>query len=258
MKRFATTLSLLLAAAWALPAQGATINFTGTEVDFTSQGITPIQDDGVDTQTFCGNPLDIGRVYITNDAAFLYIGMQYKQECFCDMNLFWAFDVRNGGTTNDPFCRAIDWSLAPSAPDFIVYDVVPTNCNGFNYEALFESNNGGGWNTLLSGPNSLGIVDGGGVDFVELKIPLATLGLGCPPGLGAGVYFEIGTTQEGCTKPAFDLVANDSQQRSDPFGTCFDIGPCPPSMPRNYLGYGLDCPVPAVGKSWGSVKGLYR
>ena len=261
MKRIATTMALLLAAAWASPGAATSITFTGNESDFTSQGIVPIQDDGVDTQNFgpgCEEPLDIGKVYITNDNVNLYIGHHYKRQCFCDINLFWAIDVKPGGTTNDPFCRAIDWSAAPSAPDFYVYDVVPTNCNGFNYEVLYAANGSGGWNNLGDGPNGRGIFDADGSDFVELALPLAQLGLGCQPGSFFDVFFEIGVTQEGCTKPAFDLVANDGEQRSSLSGTCFDIGPCGPSMPQNYLHYRLECPVPAEGASWGRVKAQYH
>ena len=262
MKRLATTLSLLLVLAGS--AQAATITFTGNESDFTSQGIVPIQDDGLDTQGFgagCEEPLDIGKVYITNDNVNLYIGMHYKRYCFCDINLFWAFDVRNGGTTSDPFCRAVDWSAWATpggAPDFYVYDVIPTNCNGFNYEVLFETNGACGWNTLQDGPNGLGIVDNDGGDFVELAIPLSRLGLGCTPSSFFDVFFEIGVTQEGCTKPAFDLVASDAEQRSSIGGTCFDIGPCAASMPREFLHYRIDCPVPAGAASWGSVKAQYH
>ena len=261
MKRIATTLALLILAA-AVPAHAATITFTGSESDFTSQGIVPIQDDGVDTQSFgpgCEEPLDIGKVYITNDAVNLYIGMHYKRYCFCDINLFWAFHVRPGGTVADPFGRQIDWSLAFDAPDFYVYDVVPTNCNGYNYEVLYESNGAGGWNTLQDGSNGLGIVDTDGGDFVELMIPLSRMGLGCQPGNAYDVFFETGVTQEGGTKPAFDLLLNDLEQRSSISGTCFDVGPgCDPSRPNRYLRYSLDCPVPAGDTSWGGVKALYR
>lgn len=261
MKRIATTLALLLVAAWVGEGRAATITFTGNESDFIAQGVVPIQDDGVDTQNFgggCEEPLDIGKVYVTNDATNLYIGMHYKHYCFCDINLLWAFDVRPGGSTADPFCRAIDWSAAPNAPDFYVYDVVPTSCNTYNYEVLYEANGSGGWNTLQDGSDGLGIVDTDGGDFVELAIPLSRMNLGCTPTSFFDVFFEIGVTQEGCTKPAFELVANDGEQRSTLAGTCFDIGPCAPSMPGSYLHYRIDCPVPAGDTSWGGVKALYR
>ncbi len=261
MKRLATMAALLLAGLYAGSVQAATITFTGNESDFTGAGIVPIQDDGVDTQNFgggCERPLDIGKVYITNDATNLYLGMQYKRFCFCDIQLLWAFDVRPGGTVGDPFAHQIDFSLAPGAPDFFVYDVVPTNCNGFNYEVLYESNGAGGWNTLQDGSNGLGIVDSDGGDFVELVIPLSRMNLGCTPANTFDVFFEIGVTQEGNSKPAFDLVASDAEQRSSIGGTCFDVGPCGPSQPREYLHYRIDCPVPAGESSWGSLKAQYR
>ncbi len=261
MKRIATTVALLVAALAAGTTQAATITFTGNETDFTSQGVTPIQDDGVDTQSFgagCEEPLDIGKVYITNDATNLYIGVRYKRYCFCDVQLFWAFHVRPGGSTSDPFAHQISFASAPQAPDFWVYDVLPTGCNGFNYEVLYEANGAGGWNTLQDGSNGLGIVDTDGGNFVELAIPLSRMGLGCTPSSFFDVFFEVGITQEGNSKPAFDLVANDAEQRSTPSGTCFDVGPCGPSMPTDYLHYRIDCPVPAVEQSWGGVKALYR
>ena len=259
MRHIATTLALLVLAAGS--AQAATITFTGNESDFTSQGIVPIQDDGVDTQNFgpgCDLPLDIGKVYITNDNVNLYLGMNYKRYCFCDIQLLWAFNVRPGGSVADPFAHAIDWSLAPGAPDFYVYDVIPTNCNGFNYEVLYEANGSGGWNTLQDGPNGLGIVDTDGGNFVELAIPLSRMNLGCQPSSFFDVFFEIGVTQEGNSKPAFDLVASDPEQRSSPAGTCFDVPACPPSQPREYLHYRIDCPVPAGERTWGAVKAQYH
>jgi hypothetical protein len=259
MKRLATTAALLLAAIVTVSAQAATITFTGNESDFTTQGVVAIQADGIDTESFCGEqPLDLGTVYVTNDATNLYIGVQYKRGCFCDVNLLWAFHTRPGGSVADPFCRAVDWSAAPDAPDFYVYDVIPTGCNGYNYEVLYEANGSGGWNTLQDGSNGLGIVDTDGGNFVEMAIPLSRMNLGCAPGNALDVAFEIGVTQEGCTKPAFDLVASDPEQRSTPGGTCFDIGPCAPSMPREYLNYRIECPVPAQGTSWGNMKALYR
>ena len=91
---------------------------------------------------------------------------------------------------------------------------------------LYEANGGGGWNTLQDGSNGLNIHDTDGGNFVELAVPLSRMNLGCTPTSFFDVFFEIGTTQEGGTKPAFDLVANDAEQRSTPGNTCFDVGPC--------------------------------
>ena len=55
-----------------------------------------LSDDRNDTQTGCAPvalPMDLGRVYVTNDANFLYIGVEFAQTCYCDMNLGMAFDI---------------------------------------------------------------------------------------------------------------------------------------------------------------------
>lgn len=255
MKRLATTFAAVAMVSF-LAGSAHAITFTGNESDFPPTAL--VQDDGIDTQEFCSaHPLDIGKVYIANDASTLYIGFQYARGCFCDMNLGVAFDVRPGGTASDPFCRAVDWSLAPSAPDYYLYDVIPTGCNGYNYEVLYGTNGAGGWNTIHDGSNGLGIVDTDGGNFVEMAISLADLGI---TGCVGNVNLELFTMQEGCSKPAFDMVANDGEQRSSVSGTCFDVGPgaCDPSKPTSYLTYTLSCPVPVQSTTWSSVKSLYR
>ena len=108
MNRLATTAALLLAALCTVPAQAATITFTGNESDFTTQGVSPIQDDGIDTEAFCGgNPLDIGKVYVTNDATNLYIGMQYSTSAS-------ATSTSRGPSTPVPAARSPIRSAAPS------------------------------------------------------------------------------------------------------------------------------------------------
>lgn len=255
MKNRAILLAAALLLASAAAASATTITFTGSESDFTTQGVLPIQDDGVDTEGFCaGLPLDIGKVYVTNDGTNLYVGFQYARACFCSMNLGLALNTRAGGSTAEPFCRAIDWTGMADAPDFYVYDVIPTTCDGFNYEVLYEANGTGGWNTVHDGSNGLGMFDADGGNFVELVLSLSDLRIQCNSPIG----LELWTTQEGCTKPAFDMVANDAEGRSTPSGTCFDIGPCAASHPTAYLAYTLLCPVPANTRSWGGLKTLYR
>ncbi|HYM79822.1 MAG TPA: hypothetical protein VEY91_00250 [Candidatus Limnocylindria bacterium] len=246
-------------------ASATTITFTGSESDFTSQGVSPLQDDGIDTEFLCGgggfqgesnHPLDIGRVYLANDATHLYLGMQYDRVCLCEMNLGWAFDVAPGGSTSDPLGRQIDWINAPSPPDVIVYDVIPTTCDNSNREVLFQADGAGGWATVTDGPNALGIVDPDGGSFVELRIPIELVQLNltsCDP-----IRVEFWTTREGTTKPAFDMVANDAEQRSTPSGTQFDVPPAQPSLPSTYLVYMPECPTPAQAGSWGRVKTMYR
>ena len=249
MRKVTALLAGLMCAALAVPATAATITFTGSETDFTGAGVPALQVDGIDTQEFCGPgqyPLDIQNVYVTSDATKLYIGFKYKRECFCDIQLGIALDTGAGGTATDPFNRPVNWSAAPSPPDFYVYDVIPTNCNGYNYEVLYASNGAGGWNTVQDGSNGLGMVDTDGGDFVELSLDLATLGLTpC-----STVNLELFVTQDDFgsgLKPAFDMVANDAEQRSTVGSTCFDVGPgCPASAPSSYLTYDPNCPPPSV------------
>ena len=242
-------------------SNAATITFTGNESDFTSQSVVA-HVDGIDTEGFCGaNPLDIENLYITHDNTNVYIGMKYARGCFCDINLAWAIDVAAGGTPSDPFCRQIDWSSEASPPDYYVYDVIPTNCNGYNYEVLYHTNGSGGWSTVHDGANGLGIVDSDGGNFVEMAISWADLGFSAGAPCNTSLNLEAFVTQEGCSKPAFDMVANDAEQRSSLSGTCFDVGPgaCDTSHPSTYVTYSTgECGTPVQSKSWGSIKSLYR
>ncbi|MEY4009660.1 MAG: hypothetical protein RLZZ93_352, partial [Actinomycetota bacterium] len=143
-----------------------------------------LDDDRADTQSNCAvgvYPMDLGRVYVTNDANFLYIGIEFARSCYGDMNLGMAIDVGTaGGGTTDAFSRRIGWANVPFKPDWYIYDVTPTPYNGFNYEVLFKDTLGTWQNrsTLInpawgSGSNGLGIVDS--LNFKEFKLPLATL-----------------------------------------------------------------------------------
>lgn len=224
--------SWLLAACLALAAMPAhaftpqTIVIDGVN-DFDASNL--LSDDRNDTQTFCSPsalPLDLGRVYITNDASFLYIGIEFSRTCFCDMNLGLSIDTGSAaGGTSDPFGRAIGWANLPTKPDFYLYDVTPTNCNTFNYEVLYKWNTGTlvwdnistqvnpGWGT---GSNGLGIGDGN--DFKEIKLPLSVLGLST----GSPVNLEVWVTQEGTTKGPLDALCSDNVQMSRVGTTTFD------------------------------------
>jgi len=189
-----------------------------------------LEDDGIDTQAFCtpsANPMDVGKVYVTNDANFLYIGIEFARTCFCDMNLGVAIDVNTpAGGTSDAFGRAIAWNNVVNKPDFYLYDVTPTDCNSFNYEILYKWNTGTvawdnvstqvnpGWGT---GSNGLGIADG--LTFKEIKLPLSVLGIAS----GATIHLEVWATQEGATKGPLDAMCSDAVQLSTPSSTTFDV-----------------------------------
>lgn len=240
-------------------ATAHTITFTGNESDFS---VATAYLDGIDTEGFCSaNPLDIETMYVDHDNTNLYIGLKYARGCFCDINLGLAIDLAAGGTSSDPFCRQVDWSNEASPPDFYMYDVIPTNCNSYNYEVLYHANGFGGWNMVRDGANGLGIVDTDGGNFVEIAISWADLGYLSGPPCNQSLNLEAWVTQEGCSKPAFDMVANDGEQRSTLSGTCFDVGPgaCDTSRPSSYISYGLgQCPTPVEAKSWGTIKALYH
>lgn len=184
-------------------------------------------DDALDTQTNCGAgifPMDLGKVYVTNDANFLYVGIEFAKTCFCDMNLGIALDVGTaGGGVTDAFGRKIGWANVPFKPDWMIYDVTPTNCNTFNFEQIYE-NVGGAWQTrgtafnpsYGTGSNGLGIFDAD--TFKEFKLPLASLGLTA----GTVMHLELWVTQEGATKGPLDALSSDDVQMSTVSGTTFD------------------------------------
>lgn len=217
-------LGMLSSGATALAAVPQTITVDGVN-DFDPANL--LSDDRDDTQTFCSpsiGSLDLGRVYVTNDANFLYVGIEYPRSCFCDVNLGMAFDVGTaGGGTTDPFGRRIGWANVPFKPDFVVYDVPPTSCNTFNYEAFYKDSAGSWFNrsqyinpSYGGGSNGLGIVDS--VLFKELKIPLSVLGVSP----GTNMHLEFWTTQEGTTKGPLDALASDDVQMSRVGQTTFD------------------------------------
>lgn len=227
MRRLATSLLALFLLVAAMPAAAAvpqTIVVDGVN-DFDSSNL--LGDDRNDTQTGCAPPalpMDLGRIWVTNDANFLYVGIEFARTCYCDMNLGMAFDVGTaGGGVTDPFGRRIGWANVPFKPDFVIYDVTPTDCNTFNYEVFYKDTLGTWQNrsTLInpawgSGANGLGIVDS--VNFKELKIPLSVLGVTT----GTNMNLEFWVTQEGSTKGPLDAFCSDNVQMSRVGQTTYD------------------------------------
>ncbi len=219
---------LLLSLALVVPAARAavpqTITIDGVN-DFLPANL--LDDDSIDTQTACGvgiYPRDLGKVYVTNDANFLYIGIEFAKTCFCDMNLGVALDIGTaaGGVT-DAFGRKIGFANVPFKPDWMIYDVTPTNCNTFNFEQIYE-NVAGVWQTrgttfnpsYGTGSNGLGIFDAD--TFKEFKLPLSTIGVAA----GTVMHIEMWVTQEGATKGPLDALASDAVQLSTVSATQFD------------------------------------
>ncbi len=226
MRRFLAFLLVSLAA-FAAPVRAAvpqTITIDGVN-DFLPANL--LSDDLNDTQSFCGTgifPMDIGRVYVTNDANFLYVGIEFNKTCFCDMNLGVALDIGTaGGGTTDAFGRKIGWTNVAFKPDWMIYDVTPTSCNTFNFEQIYRDTlgtwqaRGAAFNPSYgTGSNGLGIADADG--FKEFKLPLASLGVAA----GTTMHLEMWVTQEGATKGPLDALASDAVQLSTVSATTFD------------------------------------
>lgn len=221
---------LLLLACLGVSAQPAaafvpqTIVLDGTN-DFDPANL--LDDDRNDTQQGCAPaalPMDLGRVYVTNDNNYLYVGVEFSKTCYCDMNLGLSIDVNSaGGGTTDPFGRKIGWTNLAFKPDWVVYDVTPTNCNSFNYEILYKDSLGTWYNRSQylnpswgSGSNGLGIADG--IDFKEIRLPLSVLGAA----VGTPLRLELWVTQEGTTKGPLDALCSDNVQMSRPSTTTYD------------------------------------
>ena len=208
---------LLVTASPVFAAVAQTITVDGVN-DFDPSNL--VQDDRFDTQKFFCTPdsvypLDLGRVYMTNDNNYVYFGFEWKRDCFNNPpNLGLAIDVNTAaGGTSDPFNRKIGWTNLPNKPDFVVYDVPSYPGNTYHFQVMYKWT-GVAWgdstklvNRLGSGPNALGIVDTSG--FVEFRLPLAALGVTT----GSQLNVEWWYTQDGTTKGPLD--ARDEQQRAD-------------------------------------------
>jgi hypothetical protein len=168
-----------------------------------------IDQDSLDTQYA---PLDLGGIYVTNDANKLYFGFSYSKDGWttCQVGIHLAVGGPSGGTT-DSWGRQIAWNTAPYKPDYQVY------CNMDNAWQELRHWNGASWDVVYSGSNSLGWVITTG--FEELGLNLSDLGLAA----GDTVRIELITTQDGSTKGPFDCMMNDGKQLSHLSGTTWDV-----------------------------------
>lgn len=166
--------------------------------------------DGLDTQF---TEIDLGDIYITNDAVNLYLGFQTGPGSFGTSQLGFAIDTgtADGGTT-DPWGRAIEWSSATNKPDFMFY----VNLDN-NWQASYQWNVGTmNWDPIVAGPNALSWATG--TEFRELAVMLGSLGVSP----GNIVNWELWFTQDGGTKGPLDCAANDGAQLSIPGFTLWD------------------------------------
>jgi hypothetical protein len=199
----ATALLLLVAAAPGQVVQDITID--GVD-DFDPANL--IDADGEDTEFAT---IDLGDVFVTNDANNLYLGYEHDQGGWGTVQLGVAIDVGTpGGGTGDPWSRQLEWSGAANKPDFIFYINLDSD-----WQASYQWT--GSWSELEAGVGALGVPTDTG--FREYAILLSTLGVSA----GDVINVEVWVTQDGDTKGPLDAAANDAVQLSTPGGTTFDV-----------------------------------
>ncbi len=217
---------VLMAAALLIPAAASaqvaqTITLDGVN-DFDPSNL--LEADAGDTEFA---PIDLGDVYVTNDANKIYFGMAHDQEGWTTVQLGIAIDVGTplvGGTT-DPWGRQLEWSLSSALPDYIMY----VNLDN-DWQDLRVWNDGlGDWESAVAGPGALGWETGTG--FKELGVLLSSFGLSASDEINV----EFWVTQDGGDKGPLDCAANDGSQLSTPGGTIWST-PTPISM-FTYLSY---------------------
>ena len=123
--------------------------------------------DGLDTQH---TEIDLGDIFVTNDAVNLYLGFQTGPGSFGTDQLGFAIDVGTpGGGTTDPWGRAIEWSTATNKPDFMFYVNLDNNWQASYYW------DGAAWVNIVQGPGTLNWATG--TEFRELAVMLGSLGV---------------------------------------------------------------------------------
>ncbi|MFO7653491.1 MAG: choice-of-anchor X domain-containing protein [Candidatus Krumholzibacteriia bacterium] len=178
--------------------------------------------DGGDTQF---PNIDIGNVYVTNDAVNLFIGFEHELGGWGQVQLGVAIDVFTAaGGTADPWGRAIEWSTAAYKPDFMFY----VNLDN-NWQAAYRWT-GTEWAGVgTAGIGALGWTTSTGFD--ELAVLLSTLGVSA----GSPLNIEAWVTQDADTKGPLDAVAGDASQLSTVDFTLWDT---PSPIPLSeYLAY---------------------
>lgn len=205
-----------------------------------------IDTDGGDTEFA---PIDLGNIYVTNDATNLYIGYDHDHDGWGGVQVGIALGTIDGqGATADPWDRRIDFA-GQCLPDFVAYKNIDSD-----YDDLVTWDAGAmGW---IYGANDLNWVIG--TTFDELEIPLALIGAACP-GFHQ-VFIELWVTQDACNKGPLDLSYADELQLSTPGGTTWEL-PCDGSQDvvlSCYHCYVVQCPSDVDESTWTGVKNLWR
>ena len=203
-----------------------------------------IDSDGGDTEFA---EIDLGEVYVTNDATNLYIGYEHDHGGWGAVQVGIALGtIGSQGGDSDPWDRRIDF-LGQSLPDYVAYKNIDSD-----YDDLIVWDTVGGWQYSTY---DLDWVVGTGFD--EVAIPLAQIAAECPA--FHQIYFEIWITQDSCSKGPLDLSYNDAVQLSTVGGTTWELN-CDGTedvILACYHCYLIDCPVGIEETSWGGIKGLY-
>lgn len=207
---------IMLVASWALAQTPQTITIDGVN-DFLPGNL--VDADGGDTEY---PNIDLGDIFVTNDAVNFYIGAAHDPGGWGSVQLGIAIDLGTpDGGESDPWGRAIEWSLAANKPDFMFY----VNLDN-NWQSSYMWD-GAAWVTVNAGAGSLGWVTGTG--FNEIAIMLGSLGVTS----GDAINYDIWVTQDGSTKGPLDASANDDSQLSTPEFTLFDTASPIPMLVYN-------------------------
>jgi hypothetical protein len=167
-----------------------------------------VENDSSDTQFA---PIDLRRVYITNDANKLYFGLGQDKDGWTTVQIgIMISTLTKNGATNDMWSHRIAWAGAHT-PGYGAYKNYDNNWQEFRQWT------GTAWSApLRSGPGANGMTNN--TAFGEIGFLLCELGVAA----GDSIWFEIVVTQDGTTKGPLDLSKHDAVQLSTPGGTVWD------------------------------------
>ena len=159
---------------------------------------------------------DLTNLYCANDDTnvYVYANLPNYTQAGSSGQIGLTVDLNSsGGGSSDPWGNAITFSH-PTLPDFLVRGNIAGMDGGDDGWTELRAWSGGAWS---AGGVNWGGISGGGQSGsniayansqgVELKIPLATLGIG----LGTNIKLELFATQGGAGKGAYDSTPSDDQ-----------------------------------------------
>lgn len=178
-----------------------------------------VENDSADTQY---SQLDLRRVYVTNDANKLYVGLGHDKTGWTTVQIgIMISTVGQNGATNDMWSHRIAWN-GTRKPGFGAYKNYDNNWQEFRRWT------GTAWSApIRQGPGANGMSNNSA--FQEIEFLLCELGVAA----GDSIWLEFVVTQDGSTKGPLDLSRNDAVQLSTPGGTVFDP-PAPINVPLTW------------------------